>query len=136
MTAEDLCKEFEGCRLTAYQDIAGVWTCGWGHTGKDVYEGLVWTQEQADEALQHDLTQAYALLSIYSPGLTGGLREAMTDFIYNLGIGSYRSSTLRQYVDKGNTAAVKIELLKWCHSGGVEIPGLLRRRQAEAALIV
>lgn len=50
-----LTREFEGCRLEAYQDQGGVWTIGYGHTGPDVHEGLTWTQEQADEAQKKDL---------------------------------------------------------------------------------
>jgi lysozyme len=45
----------EGLRLTAYPDAVGVWTIGWGHTGPEVHEGLVWTREQAVEALKKDL---------------------------------------------------------------------------------
>ena len=45
----------EGLRLTAYRDAAGVLTIGWGHTGPDVHEGLVWTREQAVEALKGDI---------------------------------------------------------------------------------
>lgn len=126
---------FEGCELTAYQDVAGVWTIGYGHTGKDVYAGLVWTQQQADEALNHDLAAAAALLNLYSNGLSDGPLEALTDFVFNLGIGNYRTSTLCQCVNAQNWAAVKTELLKWDHSNGVVVPGLLRRREAEAALI-
>ncbi len=88
ITAEDLVKEFEGCKLTAYRDIGGVLTVGYGHVGKDVSEGLVWTQEQADEALAHDLLAASTLLAIYSPGLVDGPLAALTDFVFNLGIGN------------------------------------------------
>jgi lysozyme len=135
MSASDLIKSFERCRLTAYRDIAGVLTIGWGHTGKDVYEGLVWTQQQADEALVHDEIAADALLSIYSPGLTGGTLDALTDFVFNFGIGHYRTSTLCQLVNAKNWPAVKTELLKWSHSNGQVIAGLERRRKAEADLI-
>lgn len=135
MKAEDLIRGFEGCRLTAYQDIADVWTIGWGHTGKEVHAGLVWTQEQADEALAHDILGTVALLEIYSPGLSAGPLEAMTDFVFNMGIGNYRTSTLCKLVNATNWIAVKLELLKWDHVHGAVIAGLLRRRQAEAALI-
>lgn len=135
MNAADLIKSFEGCRLTAYRDIAGILTIGYGHTGKDVYEGLVWTQEQADEALEHDLLAADILLNVYSPGLEGGVLEALTDFVFNIGIGHYRTSTLCQLVNAKNWPAVKAELLKWDHSNGTVVAGLLRRREAEAALI-
>jgi len=129
-----LAQEFEGCELEAYQDIAGVWTIGFGHTGKDVYAGLTWTQQQADEALQHDLNAAAALLAIYSPGLSNGVLEAMTDFVFNLGIGNYRTSTLCKCINASDWEGAKRELLKWDHSNGVVVPGLLRRREAEAQL--
>jgi lysozyme len=136
MTTADLIKGFESCRLTAYWDAIGQrWTIGWGHTGKDVYDGLVWTQEQADEALEHDILGTAALLAIYSPGLTGTNLEALTDFVFNIGIGNYRTSTLCRLVNAGNWAAVKPELLKWDHDNGVVIDGLYRRREAEAQLI-
>lgn len=135
MSAEDLIKRFEGCDLGAYRDIAGVPTIGWGHCGKDVYMGLTWTQEQADEALTHDILSAQAQLAIYSPDLADGPLDAMTDFVFNLGIGNYRTSTLCKYVNAQAWPNVKTELLRWDHSNGTVVAGLLRRRQAEAALI-
>lgn len=136
MSASDLIKSFESCKLTAYWDPYGkCWTIGWGHTGKDVYEGLAWTQAQADEALTHDEIAADALLAIYSPGLTGGTLDALTDFVFNLGIGHYRTSTLCQLVNTKDWDGAKAEIIKWDHSNGVVVPGLLRRREAEAELI-
>jgi lysozyme len=132
---DQLEKQFEGCRLTAYQDIAGVWTIGYGHTGKDVYAGLVWTQQQADEALDHDIQAAQALLLMYSPTVVGGNLDALTDFVFNLGIGNYRTSTLCKCVNAGDWVGAKAQLLTWDHSNGVVVPGLLARRQAEAALL-
>jgi lysozyme len=135
MSAADLAKRFEGCRLDAYQDIAGVWTIGWGHVGKDVYAGMRWTQAQADDALLHDINVARALLEMYSPNLANGTLDALTDFVFNLGIGNYRTSTLCKDVNAQNWPSVKAELLRWDHSNGVVIPGLLARREAESALI-
>lgn len=136
MTVSDLIDSFEHCVLTAYWDPYGkCWTIGWGHTGKDVYEGLVWTQEQADEAREHDIIAADALIEVYSPNLTDGPLEAITDFVFNLGIGNYRTSTLCKLVNEQAWPQVKTELLKWDHSNGTVVPGLLRRREAEAELI-
>lgn len=135
VTAEDLAKQFEGCELTAYQDIAGVWTIGWGHTGKDVYEGVTWTQQQADEALEHDLNAAEVLLSMYSNGLGPNASAALTDFVFNLGIGNYRTSTLCKCVNAQDWDGAKAQIVTWDHSNGKVIPGLLRRREAEAALL-
>lgn len=50
-----LTKRSEGCSLKAYQDLGGVWTIGYGHTGPEVHEGLTWTQEQCDDALKEDI---------------------------------------------------------------------------------
>jgi lysozyme len=133
--ASDLIRSFEGCDLGAYRDIGGIPTIGWGHTGQDVYMGLVWTQEQADDALTHDVLASQALLAIYSPGLTGGTLEALTDFVFDLGIGRYRTSTLCKYVNAQDWANAKTEILKWDHDNGNVVAGLLRRRQAEAELI-
>lgn len=137
MSALDLVKQFEGCQLTAYRDLAGVLTIGYGHTGKDVHEGLVWTQAQADEALEHDLQQANLLLCQYSPEIinTPSAEEALTDFVFNLGIGNYRTSTLCKCVNAQDWAGAKAEILKWDHANGVVVPGLLRRREAEAELL-
>lgn len=135
MTAEDLAKAFEGCVLSAYQDLGGVWTIGYGHTGKDVYEGLVWTQEQADDALSHDLLAAATLLAVYSPGLANGPQAALTDLVFNLGIGNYRTSTLCKFVNEQDWNGAKTEIVKWDHANGQVVAGLLRRRQAEAALL-
>jgi lysozyme len=55
--------------------------------------------------------------------------------VLNLGIGNYRTSTLCRMVNAQNWPEAKIQLLSWDHSGGRVIPGLLRRRQAEADLI-
>jgi lysozyme len=135
VTIDELIDSFEGCKLTAYRDIGGKLTIGWGHVGKEVYEGLVWTQAQADDAREHDILAADALISIYSPGLVNGPLTAITDFVFNIGIGNYRSSTLCQLVNAKNWTLVKPELLKWDHDNGIVVPGLLRRRQAEADLI-
>ena len=50
-----LIKKYEGCRTKAYLCPAGVWTIGYGHTGPEVVQGLVWSQEQVDAALKQDL---------------------------------------------------------------------------------
>lgn len=135
MSAAAIVKSFEGCRLTAYRDVRGIWTLGWGHTA-NVHPGQTCTQAQADAWLDEDLQEAsYELLQV-SPGpFAPGAQDALTSFVFNLGIGNYRSSTLRTYVDNQEWSAVKTEMLKWDHSGGEVIAGLERRRQAEADLI-
>lgn len=136
MNATDLIRRFEGLRLGAYPDIAGVLTIGWGHTGKDVTPTTIWTLDEAEAHLQMDVVEATHLLHLYSPGpFIPGVEDALTDFVFNLGIGNYRTSSLRRAVDAQDWTEAKADLLSWDHSGGRVIPGLLARRQAEVALI-
>lgn len=135
---EPLVKEFEGCELEAYLDGGGVPTIGYGHTGSLVKLGLVWTQAQADSTLAADLISHYQSLLAVSPNLqrtAAGRQAALTDFVYNLGIGQYIHSILRSAVDCGAWQAVKTQLARWNHDGGVVVPGLDRRRKAEIALV-
>lgn len=134
-----LTERFESCRLIAYQDIRGIWTIGWGHTGPEVHEGLEWTQEQCDAQADIDTRRAednvnkhVVLTSIDpAPALTQGEFDALVDFDYNLGDGNLESSTLLRLVNAGDMEAAAAEFEKWDHAGGKEVAGLLRRRLAE-----
>ena len=127
-----LTEQFEGCRLTAYRDIRGILTCGWGHTGPDVYEGMTLTQEQADALLlkdvQHSVDTVNHLVTI---GLSQPAFDALIDFVFNVGSGNFASSTLLKLINSGNLDAAAEEILKWDHASGVVVAGLLRRRLAE-----
>lgn len=129
---------FEGLRLKAYQDSVGVWTCGYGHTGPDVTKDLEWTQSQAEEALENDLQSAFAQLLLSVPAIaqeSPGRQAAITDFVYNLGIGKFRNSTLRSAILVGAWESVKHQLSLWVHAGSKILPGLVARRAAEISLI-
>jgi lysozyme len=133
-----LVQRFEGCKLQAYQDVAGVWTVGYGHTGADVDSTTVWSQDQADTALQTDLSDHYGQLLAISPKVTAvspGRQAALIDFVYNLGSGTYQHSTLRSAVDCFAWESVKNQLRLWIHAGGKVQQGLVDRRNAEIALI-
>lgn len=127
-------KHWEGCSLTAYQDVGGVWTIGYGHT-KDVHAGQTITQERADELLTLDLEEACnAVLKYTHRNLTSGQLDALTDFVFNCGQHAYKTSHLRVLVDTKQDSKVPAELERWDHDGKHVIPGLLARRKAEAHL--
>lgn len=127
-----LTERFESCRLTAYQDVKGVWTIGWGHTGPEVCSGLVWTQAQADAAVIVDTASAVRAVNTHvNVQLTQGEFDALVDFAYNCGAGNLYGSTLLKLVNAGDFANAANEFVKWDHAGGVEVAGLLRRRLAE-----
>ena len=132
-------REFEGCRLEAYKCPAGVWTIGWGHTGPDAQPGLVWTQQQADVALDAELTNfraaAVKLLPML-PRWPAHQQAALVSFTYNVGTGALEESTLRKRLLAGEdpVTVVREELPRWNKGGGGVLPGLERRRAAEVAL--
>jgi lysozyme len=132
-----LTKEFEGLRLAAYVDSAGVWTVGYGHTGPGVRAGLVITEEQAEVFLEGDLARAVTAVSrLVKVGISQGQFDALVDFAFNLGCAALAQSTLMREVNAGDFAAAAEAFLVWDHVGGVVSEGLLRRRRAEAAMFV
>lgn len=130
-----LIRRFEGCHLKPYICPAGVWTCGWGSTGPDVFPGRAWTQEYADQRLEHDALKFARGTLLACPALSGTALCAIADFAYNLGLGALRGSTLRKRVNAGDMEAAKVELARWVRGGGRVLPGLVIRRAAEAALL-
>lgn len=130
-----LIRQFEGCRLMPYICPAGVWTCGWGSTGHDVFPGRPWTQEYANARLEMDAARFAKGTVLLCPALEGDGLSAIADFAYNLGLGALRGSTLRRRVNAGDYEGARQELLKWVRGGGRVLPGLVLRRGAEAALL-
>lgn len=132
-----LIKHFEGCRLTAYQDSVGIWTIGYGHTGPEVVEGLTCTQLQADTWLLNDTHAASnAVMRDVDVALTQNQFDALVSFTFNLGAAALAGSSLLRYLNGGSPSAAANEFLKWDHAGGVVIPGLTLRREAERALFL
>jgi lysozyme len=135
----DLVKMWEGLFLTAYRDIAGVWTIGYGKTG-GVYKGEVITQQQADMYLVLDLATAAAEVDARAPKATDDQFDAMVSFTFNEGIGAFRSSTLLRLFKAGNIQGAADQFLRWdkAHVDGqlVVVQGLLNRRKAERALFL
>lgn len=133
----NLVEKFEGCRLTAYLCPAKVWTIGYGHTGPEVVQGLVWTQQQADDALTADLTHAAVAVSDYvTVALNDNQFSALASFVFNLGAGSLHGSTLLKKLNAGDYDGAANAFLKWDFVDGQASPGLARRRFAERELFV
>lgn len=134
-TLYKLIKRFEGCRLKPYICPAGVWTCGWGSTGPDVFPGRPWTQEYADRRLEMDAARFAKGTILLCPTIDGDALCAIADFAYNLGLGALRASTLRRRINAGDREAARHELRRWVRGGGKILPGLVIRRETEAALL-
>lgn len=131
---EQLTESFEGCQLTAYQDIRGVWTIGYGHTGADVYAGLTITQDEAATLLIHDMARAELAVNTYVDApINQAEFDALVDFVFNVGANAFKGSTLLRLLNANDYAGAAGEFDKWDHAAGQVVAGLLRRRQAEAA---
>ncbi|WP_406808191.1 lysozyme [Enterobacter chuandaensis] len=136
-----LIKQFEGCKLTAYQDSVGVWTIGYGWTqpvdGKPIRAGMTIKQETAERLLKTGLVSYESDVSrLVKVSLTQGQFDALISFTYNLGARSLSTSTLLRKLNAGDYAGAADEFLRWNKAGGKVLNGLTRRREAERALFL
>jgi lysozyme len=132
---KDLIISFEGIRLEAYKCPAGVWTIGVGSTVPAVHAGEVITKQQALARFDKDLAKfENAVDRLVKVPLTQNQFDALVSFTFNVGEGALAKSTLLKKLNAGDYDAVPSELMKWTKGGGKELPGLVRRRRAEAAM--
>ena len=126
-----LTENFEGCKLTSYQDQRGIWTIGFGHT-QGVGPNMNCTNEQANEWLKEDTQWSVDTVNrLVDVQLDQDEFDALVDFVYNLGAGSFASSTMLKLINQGNLSEAANEFAKWDKCGGQVIQGLLNRRLAE-----
>lgn len=131
----DVIKSFEGCRYKAYRCPAGVWTCGYGSTGPDVGPDTQWSPEQAQARLSSDLHKFEAgVLKLLSAETSDNEFSAMVCLAYNIGLGSFGKSSVLKLHNQKDRKGAGDSFLKWTKAGGRELPGLVRRREAERSL--
>ena len=136
----DLVTLFEGYSSTPYRCAAGVWTIGFGTTrypsGRRVTRSDPdCTREQAETWLHHELEKAERVVIRYCKiYLNDKQRAALASFVYNLGSGAFRASTLRRRINSGDWDDVPYQMSRWNKAGGRVLRGLVRRRTAEAEL--
>jgi lysozyme len=130
-------KSFEGLRLTAYQDVAGNWTIGYGHMGPALLEGMTITQADADALLHADIADAAACVNrAVTEPITQNQFDALVDFCFNAGRGNFLQSTLLRKVNLGDFAGAAVQFGLWVRAGGEVVPALARRRKAEAEMFL
>lgn len=136
----DLIKRFEGCRLSAYPDPGTggePWTIGWGTTridGQPVRPGMKISQEQADALLRADVARyaAEVAAALGEAPTTQAQFDALVSFHYNTG--AIGRATLTRRHCEGDFERAAREFARWTRAGTRTMPGLVRRREAEAAL--
>lgn len=151
MTAGQNClaliTHFEGFKSTAYQDIAGIWTIGYGTTyvaGKRVTAGMTCTASQAEAWLKDSLRDAeQAITQACRVPLTQYQFDALVSLVYNIGAGNFHKSSILRVINAGvlgtsvagPLAIREAQFTAWnkVRQGAqlVEVPGLTRRRKSE-----
>lgn len=145
-TAIALAKQFEGFHRVPKFDLerrahpyicpAGYWTIGFGHLCQPDHPPI--NEEEGEAYLAADLLIAMRATLKYCPALATepeGCLAAIVDFTFNLGAGRLQTSTLRRRINQHDWSSVASELRRWVYGGGKVLPGLVARREAEAALL-
>jgi lysozyme len=136
-----LIKHHEGVRSRPYRCPANLWTVGVGHLigdGKllpDSYN-RTFSQEEIDGILKSDLRRFELGVHKMLPNVPLRQHEfdAIISFCFNLGLGCFQRSTLRQALLRGDKKAAMESLVKYCRAGGKILRGLQIRRLDEKAL--
>ena len=137
-----LIKEFEGCKLSAYQCPAGIWTIGIGSThygdGTPVTKGRTLpTEKSAIALLAATIGQFEKAVNAINVELTQNEFDALVCLCYNIGAGNFLKSTLVKMLKAGDDKAeIAQQFLRWDKAGGKSLAGLTRRRNAEAELFL
>lgn len=136
-----LVRRFEGFRANAYRCPAGVWTIGYGHTSQAgppaVRPGMVMGEDEAARLLAADVQRvADEVGAVLAREVTAAQFSALVSFAYNVGIPAFRTSSVLKMVNAGRFREVPGRLRLWVKAGGKVLPGLERRRAAEAELFM
>jgi GH24 family phage-related lysozyme (muramidase) len=138
----DLIKQFEGCKLTAYQDIVGVWTIGYGITdgagvGIKPAQGMTITQDRAEDLLRQAVDQfAEKVDALIDVKVTPNEFGACVSLAYNIGPNAFAKSTVLRELNVGHKDKAAAAFRMWNKAGGEVIKGLVNRREAEIKLFL
>jgi GH24 family phage-related lysozyme (muramidase) len=133
-------KKWEGLNLTACQCAAGVWTIGWGHTGKvdgvAVAKGMKITKTKAEELLAADLKKFYGCTKQISyvpvaPALNDNQRSALCSFAFNCG-----ANNLKKLCKDRTPTEIADAMLLYNKAAGKTLSGLTARRKDERTLFL
>ncbi len=125
---------YEGKENRAYRDPVGIVTICYGHT-TTARLGQTHTDEECDRLLQADLGKAFEAVDRYvRVPLPVERRAALASFVYNVGEGAFKNSTLLRKLNQGDIAGACKELDRWIYAKGQVLPGLVKRRSTEREL--
>lgn len=124
--------EFEGLKLSAYRDAAGVVTIGYGHTW-NVRMGDQISKYWARELLERDVAKVEEQIDTLGLVLTQGQTDALVSLVFNIGFDKFKSSTLLKLIRNGGSVnQICKEFQRWVYAGGRRLRGLEVRRAWES----
>lgn len=135
-------RQREALRLTAYLDSVGVWTIGYGHTGKEVVRGLTITKEKAEEWLEKDIEEHNkAIWQSVKVHVSQNEFDAMSSLAFNIGKGGFSGSSVVRLLNAGDRRGASDAFLLWNKGRDKNgklyvIPGLAIRRAMERLLFL
>lgn len=117
----------EGFKNKAYKDTKGIWTIGVGHTGPEVKEGLVWSNQKVSDVFKEDVTWAVnAVNAAVAVPLNQNMFDALVSFAFNVGKTAFMTSTLVRKLNQGDYKGASEQFDRWI------IPKeITKRRMAE-----
>ena len=153
---------YEGCRNRPYLCPAHIWTIGYGHVlyqeqirlpmvKKEGYNGTirkeftlaegdnrVWTKDEINQLFAADVSSFERGVLRLVPGVVGrqGSFDALVSFAFNAGLGNLQRSQIRMRANRGDWQGAADALMDWTKGGGKVLPGLVKRREAERALLL
>ena len=138
--ALELIQSHEGLRLDPYYDPVGLPTIGYGQLlSNEPYADLSQfdsiTEDQAVEFLRQRLDRIDGILNrLVEVPIDNNQRNALASFVYNVGEGNFRSSTLLRELNAGNYEGAAEQFPSWIYARGQQLPGLVTRREDERNL--
>jgi len=143
--ALDIIKFFEGFEKKAYKDAAGLWTIGWGTLlennpvlfARFVTNGETISEQEAESILlSHIKKDTATIKQLVKINLRENELEALKSFVYNVGSGNFKKSTLLKKLNGGDKYGAADEFSKWIFAGGQKLNGLIKRREEERKLFL
>lgn len=130
-----LIKKFEGFSPVPYTCPAGKVTIGYGHVIKPGETFTTLAEEEATQLLMRDLVnREQAVMLLVKVPLTQGQFDALVSFVFNLGVGALKSSTLLKRLNAGEYERAADNFQRWVFVGHTKLKGLETRRAAEWAM--
>ena len=135
---------FEGFVNRPYNDPAGHCTVGFGHlihfgecdgrSSEAPYRPTI-SQTEGLHFLRRDVVRFEECINHrVLRTLNQNRFDALVSFAFNVGCTAFENSTLLRKLNNGEYHRVCDELMRWIHGGGMILPGLVRRREAECEL--